>query len=133
MRCLLDSHALLWSIGESRQLSARARGVLQDPVNEIFVSAVSLWEVSLKYRLGKLVLASMTPSDIPRSCRRLGFEIIPLAAAEASTFHTLPRVVRHKDPFDRLLIHQCISLKMILVSRDPCLPDYREYGLKYLW
>lgn len=133
MRYLLDTHALLWSIGRSDRLSRAARDIIRSPTNEIVVSAVSLWETSLKYAVGKLLLGSMAPEDIPGHCESLGYEIVPLGPADASTYHWLPRVSVHRDPFDRMLVHQCIRMRTTLVSRDARMKHYRTHGLEQVW
>ncbi len=132
MKYLLDTHVLLWSIGKSQELSGEALELLEDSSNEIFVSSISLWEVSLKYSLGKLVLGSIGPEDIPSYCNRLGYQILPIGPIEASTYHKLERFNNHKDPFDRMLIHQCIQMKMILISRDARMDQYEKQGLKHI-
>ena len=133
MKYLLDTHTLLWSIGKSKELSGKARGILEDAGNEIFVSSVSLWEISLKYGLGKLVLGSIGPEDIPIESDRMGFRTLPIGSVEASTYHTLKRFENHKDPFDRMLIHQSIQMKMILISRDSRMEQYRMENLRCVW
>ena len=133
MTYLLDTHALLWSIGQSSLLSATVRDVIRDRANEVVVSAVSLWEISLKYGIGKLVLGSMAPDDIPGYCETLGFRILDLDPGSASTYHTLPRIAEHRDPFDRMLVHQCIRLRARLVTRDARLACYEPYGLDCTW
>ncbi len=133
MRYLLDTHVLLWAIAKSSELSEPARAIMEDALNQIRVSTVSLWEASLKYGLGKLKLDSLAPDDIPAHCRRLGFEIVPLGAVEAATYHVLPRVEAHRDPFDRMLVHQCVHGNMTLISRDGRMKHYRPHGLRHLW
>ena len=130
---LLDTHVLLWSIGKSRELSGKVRGILEESSNEILISSVSLWEVSLKYSLGKLLLGSIGPEDIPSYCETLGYQIVPLGPVEASTCYKLKKYENHKDPFDRMLIHQCIQMKMILLSRDERMSLYKKQGLKCIW
>ena len=133
MRYLLDTHTVLWSIGQSHRLSATALDIIRDRTNEIAVSAVSLWEISLKYGIGKLVLGSMTPDDIPAHCESLGLRIVQLDPEDASTYHTFPRAVDHRDPFDRMLVHQCIHMRAILVTRDARLACYEPHGLVRAW
>ena len=130
---LLDTHTLLWSIGQSHRLSTAARDRIRDRANEIIVSAVSLWEISLKYGIGKLVLGSMAPDDVPGHCESLGFRIVQLESGDASTYHTLPRMVEHRDPFDRMLVHQCVRMRARLVTRDTRLACYEPYGLVRVW
>ena len=130
---LLDTHALLWSIGHSSLLSATVRDLIRDRANEVIVSSVSLWEISLKYGIGKLVMGSMAPDDLPGYCDSLGFRIVELDPGTASTYHTLPRMSEHRDPFDRMLVHQCIRLRASLVTRDTRLECYEPYGLACIW
>lgn len=133
MTYLLDTHVLLWTIGRSTRLSAPAREVIGDPSNRVLVSTVSLWEASLKYGLGKLKLDPLVPDELPDHCRRLGFEILPLESGDASSYHVLPRVDAHRDPFDRMLVHQCIRGNLTLVSRDARMRHYRAHGLRHVW
>ena len=133
MTYLLDTHALLWSIGQSDRLSPTARDLIRDRANEIIVSTISLWEISLKYGIGKLVLGSMAPDDVPGHCESLGFGIARLDPGDASSYHTLPRMVEHRDPFDRMLVHQCIRMRASLLTRDTRLACYEPYGLVRVW
>ncbi len=133
MTYLLDTHVLLWAIGRSKRLSAPAREIIEDSRNRVLVSTVSLWEASLKYGLGKLKLDPLVPDEIPDNCARLGFEILPLESADAASYHVLPRVAKHRDPFDRMLVHQCIRGNLILVSRDGRMRSYRSHGLRQVW
>ncbi|MDE0711065.1 MAG: type II toxin-antitoxin system VapC family toxin [Rhodospirillales bacterium] len=133
MNYLLDTHALLWSIGQSHRLSRVAQSLIRDPSNEVQVSSVSLWEISLKYGIGKLLLGSIAPDDIPAHCEILGFRIIQLDPGDASTYHTLPRLVGHRDPFDRMLVHQCIRRRACLVTCDTRLAGYEPHGLTRTW
>ena len=132
MNLLLDSHALLWCLFEPAALGKRAAAAIRDPANGVFVSTVTFWELSFKYALGKLELSGITPEEIPALAAASGFDPIPLADAEAASFHQLPRLA-HKDPFDRILIWQAISRKMSLASGDRAFTDYREYGLRVIW
>ena len=133
MTYLLDTHVLLWTIGKSTELSPPAREIIEDSRNRVLVSTVSLWEASLKYGLGKLKLDPLVPDELPDHCHRLGFEILPLESGDASSYHVLPRVDGHRDPFDRMLVHQCIRGDLILVSRDGRMNRYRAHGLRHVW
>jgi PIN domain nuclease of toxin-antitoxin system len=133
MKLLLDTHALLWSIGNSDKLSKKALEEIQNPHNDVLVSAVSLWEIALKYQLGKLFLGSFDIKDIPVYCEKIGFELISLDPVEALESANLSQKENHKDPFDRMLIYQCIRNYYTLVSQDNQIKEYRSDGLKYLW
>jgi PIN domain nuclease of toxin-antitoxin system len=129
---LLDTHTLLWSIGKTKELSEKVIHELKNTNNEILVSAVSLWEIALKTSIGKLIVDFET-RNIPKYCERMGFELIPLDPAEALNSLQLPQKKDHKDPFDRMLIYQCIVRNYTFVSRDKRIGLYKEDGLRYIW
>ena len=129
---LLDTHAFLWSVFESHRIPPRVQQIIRDPAQTIWVSAVSLWEISLKYRLGKLALEGCNPSEMPDICNQMQYRLMPLTPQEASTYHELGSNF-HKDPFDRMLIHQAMQNKFVLLSKDPIVQQYAIEGLRVLW
>ncbi|GHV86517.1 twitching motility protein PilT [Spirochaetia bacterium] len=133
MKVLLDSHTLLWSIGKSDELSKRALVELKDINNDILISAISLWEIALKYSIGKLIIEKIDIQNIPEYCIRMGYTLIPLDPIEALNSLQLPFKEKHKDPFDRMLIYQCIRNGYTLLSKDRKFEYYKEDGLKYIW
>jgi PIN domain nuclease of toxin-antitoxin system len=133
MTWMLDTHALLWALFEPDQLGRKTRAILTDPSNEVLVSPVSYWEISLKFGLGKLVLPDTDPAEIPAAAQQLGLVEEPLAADILSTFHRLPYAPDHRDPFDRLLVWQAICRKHTLLSRDRAMPFFKTHGLKSDW
>jgi PIN domain nuclease of toxin-antitoxin system len=133
VKYLLDTHTLLWSIGKSSELSEKVRNELENTNNDILVSAVSFWEISIKYNLGKLVLGSFNYTEIPLYCKKMGFQLIPLDPNEALQSINLPKKDDHRDPFDRMLIFQCISNGYIFVSKDQKNKLYKKDGLKHIW
>jgi len=132
MRLLLDTHTLLWSIGKTSELSKKVIQEIKKAENEIFVSAVSLWEIALKCSLGKL-LVSFNVNKIPEYCQKMGFTLIPLEPLDALGSLSLPQKDSHKDPFDRMLIFQCIKNEYVFVSKDTRMELYEKEGLIYLW
>jgi PIN domain nuclease of toxin-antitoxin system len=112
MKLLLDTHTLLWSIGKSKKLRQRVIAAIEDTQNDILVSAVSLWEIALKQRIGKLSVESYEGNDvindIPLYCKKMGFSLLSLDPIDALESSHLPQKEDHKDPFDRMLIYQCI-------------------------
>ena len=132
MNCLLDTHAFLWAVMDTKKLSATVRAALADSANTVAVSAVSFWEIALKSALGKLVLNGVTSAELPGFAVDMGLEVLPLKADVAASFSRLPRL-QHRDPFDRMLIWQAICEKHVLVSRDKDLSAYHNLGLKQLW
>lgn len=128
MRVLLDTHALLWWLAGDKSLSRRARLVIADEDNEIFVSAASAWEVSTKHRVGKLPGAGPLVVDFAREVRQQGFSELPITLDHGQVAGALPGV--HRDPFDRMLVAQAREEKMALVSNDAV---FDTFGVERIW
>ena len=133
MRGLIDTHVLLFALANTKELSPAASNLLRDRHNEVFVSVVSFWEISLKFSIGKLALPGISPDQIPGYALSIGFTFLPLAADTASTFHQLPKIGKHRDPFDRMLVWQAIREDLVLVSRDRAMGAYEACGLSLIW
>lgn len=132
MKYILDTHTLLWVLFEDEKLSEKAKVTLKDPGNEILVSIVSYWEISLKYTLNKLELQGIVPEELPQKAKEINIETLEISEEEASSFYHLPRQ-KHKDPFDRLIIWQAIHRKIPLISKDKPIKEYQYFGLEILW
>ena len=132
MRFLLDTHSFLWAVFEPEKLSRSARKMIEDPANDVLVSVITFWEISLKYNLGRIALEGVGPEELPRIAEDMALEILNVSPDEAATFHRLPRLA-HRDPFDRLIIWQAIQHKMGLISKDRSFRGYQKYGLKVFW
>jgi PIN domain nuclease of toxin-antitoxin system len=122
MRLLLDTHAWLWMIARPERLSAEARARLEDPGNELFLSAASAWEISIKYRLGKLELPEPPERLVPSRLARDGVIPLPVTVDHALRVAALPDL--HRDPFDRLLVAQAQLEGLVLVTADPAIAAY---------
>lgn len=133
MKLLLDTHALLWSIISPEQLSPAARTAITDPAAQVAVSAISFWEIAIKTALGKLTLQGATPEALVDAALQQGFDLLPLDPRLAASFTRLPIDPQHRDPFDRMLIWQAISLGYTLVSRDRKMTNDQPAGLRVLW
>ena len=132
MNLLLDTHVFLWALMDTGKLSPTAREKLLDPENKVFVSSVTFLEIALKHSLGKLDLEGLAPGDLPHiASRKMGLNLLSLDATTASSAGIVP--VLHKDPFDRMLIHQAIAQGFDLVSADEHFPKYGKYGLNLIW
>jgi PIN domain nuclease of toxin-antitoxin system len=129
---LLDTHSFLWAAADTRRLSVRVRKLLEDPAHQIMLSTISLWEISLKYGMGKLALKGGTPADLLTAAEAMGITITSPTAQESIGFHRLPRS-GHKDPFDRMLAWQCMSSQWTFITRDKSLQEYQALGLKVFW
>ena len=86
MKYLLDTHTLIWLITKKEKLSASVAKIIENPESHIAVSAISFWEISLKYSLGKLQLEGGTPENIYKSMEILAIEMIPLSPKICNTF-----------------------------------------------
>ena len=128
MKLLLDTHALLWFIGNDPQLSAPARELVENPAQEIFVSAASLWEIAVKLSLEKLKLPRPFGEVFPRQLDLNGFELLPISCWHLNQLMVLP--FHHRDPFDRLLIAQALADGMTIVTCDP---EFPKYPAKIFW
>lgn len=111
MRLLLDTHALLWWLAD-RELGVDARAAIEDPLNEVFVSAATAWEISIKRALGKL----RVPDDLTTQLEANDFTPLAISIDHAFAAGSLPK--HHDDPFDRMLIAQATLEKLTLVTRD---------------
>ena len=131
-KLMLDTHVLLWAIGDSKKLPPHIASQISDKNNDVFVSAITLWEIALKHGLETLEL-NFSVEDIPLYCRQMSFTLIPLKPLEVLDFTKLPLKANHKDPFDRMLICQCISNGYTLVSKDAKMAGYKENGLECVW
>ncbi|CAN5371857.1 type II toxin-antitoxin system VapC family toxin [soil metagenome] len=132
MKYLLDTHVFLWATGQSKKLPAKVAAAITDTNNDVFVGSVTFWEIAIKVRIGKLDIGGNKPSDLPARALDMGFSLLGLSPKETSTMGQLAENT-HFDPFDRMLIWQAISRKMILVSGDPEFSRFVPDGLKLLW
>lgn len=132
MRLLLDTHTFIWSISERSKLSAKAVAAIENSHNDIHVSAVSLWEIAIKVRIGKLDPLGRNERSMTSIAEMTGFQLIPLNPDEAASSSELTEDT-HFDPFDRMLIWQAISRKMTLISGDREFERFKADGLKLLW
>ena len=132
MNYLLDTHTFLWTAFSPAKLSTRARKEIRSAENRICLSTISFWEISLKFALGKIELENCKPDDMPDIAAQMHIEIIQPTAQETASFYQLPKI-KHKDPFDRMIIWQAIQQPLVLISKDADFPEYKEFGLKVLW
>lgn len=121
MRLLLDTHVVLWAHGD-RQRLGRTLDILEDLGNDLFVSAVTAWEISIKYALGRLTLPEPPRTWVPTRVAALGATSVVIDQAAAVAVADLPPV--HRDPFDRMLVAQCRLLDARIVTADRVFAQY---------
>ena len=113
MKLLLDTHVLLWVLGEPERLTPETHRILADTANTVFVSVVSLWEIVVKVRIGKL---QADIEEIIDAVQREGFTVLDVGMAHLVTLAGLP--MHHRDPFDHLLIAQAMTEDATFMSED---------------
>jgi PIN domain nuclease of toxin-antitoxin system len=128
MKYLLDTHIFLWwNLGDP-QLSGRAVSVIEDGNNEIFLSAVSAWEITIKVAIKRLTIPEEPALFVPSRMQLHGFQPLPVHIHHATRVYELP--MHHTDPFDRLLIAQSQIESMPLISADA---ELRRYEVEVFW
>ncbi len=122
MRVLIDSHALIWAVDDVPRLTQAAAVAMQDPGNELLVSAASIWEMAIKVSVRKMTLSLPYRQWMDKAISDLGLSILPITVDYAEVCAGLPW--HHRDPFDRLLIAQAQVEALSVVSGDPQLDVY---------
>ena len=128
MKILLDTHAFLWFIAGDIKLSDRAKASIEDYSNDKLVSMASMWGMAIKISIGRLKLSEPFESLIPHQIQINGFELLPIQFDHVSVVSSLP--FHHRDPFDRLLVSQCMAEKCAIISMDTA---FDNYLIERLW
>ncbi len=128
MKLLLDTCTFLWLTIGKEELSPNAIDAFSNPQNEVYLSAVSAWEINVKYRLGKLSLPLSPDKFIPKERKR--HLVAPLDLTEQDTLHLCKLPTPHKDPFDRMLVCQAIEHSLTILTPDPLIS---QYPIRCLW
>ncbi|WP_295383903.1 type II toxin-antitoxin system VapC family toxin [uncultured Thiodictyon sp.] len=123
MRLLLDTHIALWALTDDPRLSEQARALINDPANQVMVSAATVWEIAIKHALGRDTMP-ISGDEALDWFRQAGYDLLPISPTHAAALEHLPD--HHRDPFDRLLVAQAITEPLRLLSRDPRVIRYGE-------
>lgn len=127
MRLLLDACTFLWIAGGQR-ISDSAAAAYRDPSNEVYLSAASVWEITIKYQSGRLPLPEPPETFIPTERRLRGIAALPI---DDEAMYQLPKLPSwHRDPFDRILVCQAIAHSLTILTPDPLV---RQYPVRILW
>lgn len=118
MAYLLDTHVFLWWLSDDARLPEGVRALIRAPENDLFVSAVTGWEIAIKKALGKLE----APDDVVSLIDEEGFQELPIRFAHGELADRLPAI--HRDPFDRMLVAQCRAQGLTLLTQDENIPRY---------
>jgi len=127
MKYLVDTHILIWAFNSPTKLNNTITQILTDETNEIYYSQVSLWEIAIKYSLGKLDLRGHTPEEFFDAVAKSFFRCLTLSNEDLISSYRLP--MAHRDPFDRMIIWQCIKGSYAILSADSTIPEYEKNGL----
>jgi PIN domain nuclease of toxin-antitoxin system len=123
MRILLDTQILMWAVGRSGRLDSETFDALSDAENDVLFSAVSIWEIAIKFALRRPDFRT-SPDEVLRGALAVGFIESPIHSSMASRVAELPLI--HRDPFDRLLVAQAIAEPAVLYTADARLPAYSD-------
>lgn len=128
MKYLLDTVVWMWSIGSPEKIGHAGREILENGREEIYLSAVTSWELSIKMRLGKLHLPAPPAQCVPGFMAKQGLHSLPIAHIHAAKVYDLP--LHHADPFDRLLIAQALAEKAAILTADHA---FEKYPVQVVW
>jgi PIN domain nuclease of toxin-antitoxin system len=128
MRALLDTHAFLWFLEGSDQLSSTAREIIEDGGNVVFVSVASLWEIAVKHSLGRLELGKPFEELIPEQLATNAIAVLQIEVSHLTQVTSLP--FHHRDPFDRLIAAQALVEDLPVIGVDPA---FDSYGVERIW
>ena len=128
MKLLLDTHTFIWFVTDSPRLSSSAKMLIEDELNEKFLSLVSIWEMAVKCSIGKLRFDLPFQLFIEQQLVENSLDLMKIEVSHLSIVATLP--LHHRDPFDRLLIAQSILEQIPIVGADQI---FDSYGIERLW
>lgn len=120
MKVLLDTHVFIWAVTDNPRLHQKAKAIIKE-APEVFVSAVSIWEIAIKSKLGKI---DADAEEMTAAIDLSGFVDLPVSSLHAARIAKLPIDNGHKDPFDRLLVAQSMVEPLVLLTADPKLSFY---------
>jgi PIN domain nuclease of toxin-antitoxin system len=129
MKLLLDTQIAIWALVDQGRVGERARNLIQDGTNQVFVSVASVWEIAIKYALQKRRGAPpFSGAEALRYFREAGYELLSITAEHVVAVEALPQL--HADPFDRLLVAQALQEPMRLVTADEILARYSDTTIR---
>lgn len=132
MKYLLDTHTFIWSLINTKQLPKKVKVEIKKEENEIYISSISLWEIAIKVRIKKLELKGLKIEELEDIIEKMDYKTIAMTAEDSIGYCNFAEET-HKDPFDRMLIWQCINRNMTLISKDSEFKKFVPFGLKLLW
>ncbi len=132
MKYLIDTHILIWLAVSPEKISKDVLEIIENSLNDVYISTVSFWEISIKLSIKKLDLQGLEISDLVQICHEQDIKIVQLPISAVEKYRNLPMKEKHKDPFDRALISLCISDDYVFLSHDSNVQLYKTDGLIYI-
>ena len=127
MKLLLDTHTALWLVNEHEKLSSKAKAVLLDNANAIYLSIVSLWEIAIKVSIGKLLLPGGARVFITK-LHDMPIELLPITPLQVDIVESLPFI--HRDPFDRMIVATAKAEGLAILTNDE---NIHRYDVSSIW
>lgn len=127
MNFLIDTHGLIWFINGDNQLPSHAKHFIKDINNKCYISIASIWEIAIKISIGKLELNGGF-DELAKIIVKYDFDLLPISMEHIATVIGLE--FHHRDPFDRLIIAQCIVEKIPIITKDK---NFKPYKVKTIW
>ncbi len=128
MKVLVDTHTFLWALLHDHRLTPKAKQILRSKEHELVFSLVSLWEIAIKIKTGKLNTIGSSVSYLRDEMNNYGMELLPIRYEHILQLESLPH--HHGDPFDRLIISQALTESLPILSADRI---FASYGIKLVW
>jgi PIN domain nuclease of toxin-antitoxin system len=128
MKVLVDTHTFLWALLHDHRLTSKAKQILTSNEHELIFSLVSLWEIAIKIKTGKLNTIGSSVAYIRDEMDAYGMSLLPIRYEHILQLESLPH--HHSDPFDRLLIAQALTESLPILSADRA---FASYGIKLVW
>ena len=123
---LIDTHILIWALQNSHKLSNKLKQILEDDNNAIWISQVSLFEIAIKKKLGKLPDVTMSIEELINELILVDFQILLIKNEHINAYNTITLVDDHRDPFDRLIIATAFQENIPLISADEKFKKYQS-------
>jgi len=128
MKVLIDTHTFIWALLHDHRLTTKAKATLRSEEDDLVFSLVSLWEIAIKIKTGKLNTIGSSVAYIRDEMNAYSMELLPIRYEHMLNVEVLPH--HHSDPFDRLLIVQALSEGLPILTADRA---FRQYGVKTIW
>ena len=128
---LIDTHVIIWLLENDDKLSRTARREIENPDNQIFVSIVSLFEIAIKVKIGKLDF-NKSVNDIVKELNNQGINILALNAFHIENYQSVPLIAYHRDPFDRILIATALHENLSIITIDEKFENYKHI-INVIW